>query len=79
MKTNAQRQAEYRARRKFAGDNGERRINTWVSTAAKLGLTRLARHYGVTEREMLERLVEEADKRVTRDMSEQEFEAYVTL
>jgi hypothetical protein len=64
----AQRQAAYRARRAEAGDNGERRINTWVSTAAALALARLARGYAVTQREMLERLILEADKAATAGM-----------
>lgn len=58
-KTPAERQKEYRANRQFAGEdgNGERRINAWVSTRAALALDRLAKRYGVTKREMLERLI----------------------
>jgi hypothetical protein len=58
-KTAAQRQAAYRARRSFAGDdsNGERRLNVWISTSAALALVRLARRYGVTKQDVLERLV----------------------
>jgi hypothetical protein len=58
-KTAAQRQKEYRQKRPFAGEdgNGERRLNTWISTRASLALERLAKSYGVTKREMLERLV----------------------
>lgn len=63
--TNAERQKAYRERRAFAGDNGERRINTWVSTSAAIALQRLSSSYGVTSREMLERLILEAqDKRI---------------
>lgn len=60
-KTTAQRQAEYRRRRATAGDNGERRVNTWVCTAAALALERLARREGLTQRAMLERLILSAD------------------
>jgi hypothetical protein len=63
-KTAAERQAAYRHSRSTAGENGERRINTWVSTGAALALARLARHHGVTQREMLERLIVAADKRI---------------
>ena len=42
-KTAAERQAAYRKNRATAGDNGERRINVWVSTATALALQRLAR------------------------------------
>lgn len=65
-KTAAQRQAEYRKKRPFAGPdgNGERRLNTWVSTGASLALARLANRYGVTRREILERLIGEADEKI---------------
>ncbi len=65
-KTAAERQKEYRAKRPFAGEdgNGERRINTYVSTRAALALDRLAKSYGVTKREMLERLVVGAEDKL---------------
>lgn len=66
-KTNSERQAAYRARRAEAGDNGERRLNTWVSTAAALALQRLALHHGLTQRALLERLLIEAQDDVTAD------------
>jgi hypothetical protein len=58
-KTPAERQKEYRDKRPFAGvnGNGERRVSAYVSTHASLALERLAARYGVTKREMLERLV----------------------
>ena len=59
----AERQKAYRARRSEAGDNGERRLNTWISTGAALALSRLAARYGVTQREMLERLLVEDEKK----------------
>lgn len=59
--TSAQRQAQYRARRVSAGENGEMRINSWVASGTVLALRRLARRYGVTQREMLERLIAGAD------------------
>jgi len=46
--TAAQRQAHYRARRND-GD-GERGINTWVTSATDYALDRLARHHGITRR-----------------------------
>ena len=63
-KTAAQRQAMYRARRPFAGTdgNGERRLNLWLSTHADLALERLARHYRVTKREFIDRLVTAEDE-----------------
>lgn len=63
-KTAAERQAAYRARRPMAGRNGERRLNTWMSTGAHLALTRLAKRYGVTQRELLERFICTEDERI---------------
>ncbi|GAC1544264.1 MAG: hypothetical protein NVS2B7_18500 [Herpetosiphon sp.] len=65
VKTAAERQKEYRASRQFAGEdgNGERRVTAYVSTRAALALDRLATRYGVTKREMLEKLlIAEEDK-----------------
>lgn len=79
-KTAAQRQAQYRATRYKAGPrgNGERRLNTWVSTGAHLALERLARRYGVTQREMLERLICAEDDGVLAGMGTDtpEWDAY---
>jgi Replication regulatory protein RepB. len=78
-KTAAERQADYRARRSSEGvdNNGERRINTWVSTEASLALARLASHYGMTKREMLEQVLMAEDARVTATMDEEALEAYL--
>lgn len=62
--TAAERQAAYRKRRPTAGDNGERRLNTWLTTGASLALARLARRYGVTQRNMIERLVLAIDEEI---------------
>lgn len=79
-KTPAQRQAEYRKARAFAGPdgNGERRLNTWISTGASLALARLANRYGVTKREILERLISEADDQIaaTLEQDSPEWAAY---
>jgi hypothetical protein len=63
-KTAAQRQQAYRNSRSMAGENGERRINTWVDSASALALARLSRRYGVTNRQMLERLIKDADEQI---------------
>ncbi len=78
-KTSAQRQQAYRANRHTAGQdgNGELRINTFVTTSAALGLKRLAKHHGVTQRAMLERLIHDADKAVVAPMDDAEFEQYL--
>lgn len=67
-KSGRERQAAYRKGRAEAGENGERRINTWVSTATALALKRLAKRYGVTQREMIERLVQVSDQQIVNSM-----------
>ena len=62
--TGAERQAAYRKSRPFAGENGERRINTWVSTEASLALFRLARNFDLSQRQILEQLLIEAQEKV---------------
>ena len=75
-KTAAQRQAHYRARRNDG--NGDRRINTWVTTATDFALDRLARHRGITRRTMLERLIAKADDAIlyTLDLDTPEWDIY---
>lgn len=80
-KSAAQRQAEYRSRRPMAGDNGERRLNLWLSTAASMALRRLARRYGVTQQSMIERLIIAEDDAVlsTIDFDSAEWNKYLGL
>lgn len=69
-KTPAERQKEYRAKRQFAGEegNGERRITAYVSTRAALALQRLANSYGITKRDLLERLLVAEEEKVLKGM-----------
>lgn len=64
-KSTAERQAAYRARRAGGGDdgNGERKLSVWVSAETALALGRLARHEGLTQRAIIERLVLADDER----------------
>lgn len=68
-KTAAERQREYRAKRR-AGRNDEHQVNAWISTPAYLALVRLAQHKGMTKREVLERLLIDADIRVTSKLDD---------
>ena len=68
--TSAERQRSYRASRPSAGENGERRLDMWVSTATTLNLSRVAAHRGETRIQVIERLLAEADRRATANMSE---------
>jgi len=80
-KTTAQRQAQYRARRPHAGDNGERRLNLWLSTKAALAIKRLARRYCVTKREIIERLAIAEDDRLLSgiDPNTPEWDKYFSI
>ena len=77
--TSAERQQAYRAKRPFAGENGERRLQSWVTTATALALGRLARRAGTTQRAVLEQLIQDADRAVTQGMNDDEFNHYFAL
>lgn len=80
-KSGKERQAAYRKGRAYAGENGERRINTWVSTGAAYALKRLAKRYAVTQREMIERLVLAADQQIVNslDPDSDEWREYINV
>lgn len=82
-KSAEERQKAYRDKRPSAGidGNGERRINTWVKTGASLGLARLAKRYGVTQREILEKMITEADQSIiaTLDPDAPEWNEYFSV
>ena len=61
-KTSAQRQAVYRSRR-HEGE-GIRRLNTWISVPAYCALQRLAEHEGISQRQLIERLLLNADDEI---------------
>ena len=65
-KSNAQRQAEFRARHLLDSNGKGERLNMLVDMGAKRSLERLASCYGVTQRAMLERLLA-ASERATID------------
>lgn len=79
-KTNAERQKAYRARRFEAGANqdGEYLLNAWIASKAHHGLARLAKHYGVTKKAILEKLLTDADDALiaTLELDSPEWEAY---
>ena len=70
--TNAEKQARYRAARPYAKNGeGERRIATWVTSQAAFSLERLARHFGISQRQVLENMIELTTKSVTAKMTEE--------
>ena len=61
-KSNAERQAEYRARHLKCDDVKSERLNLMIDTDTKRRLERVCRCYGVTKRAMLERLLLQAEQ-----------------
>ena len=70
-KSPAERQAAYRARQASEGadGNGQRRVSMWLSTGAALALERLARRYGVTQRQYVENMLVAEDERILATMA----------
>lgn len=76
-KTNAQPQAEYRARRRQQGDIVH--LNMEVILIAHIALERLARYHGLTQHKMLERLLIEPDEALCRALENDDFRRYVDM
>jgi len=76
-KTSAQRQADYRSRRNDS--EGTRRLSTWISVRAYFALRRLARHHGISQREMIERLAIQTDDQILKslDFDKPEWDQYL--
>lgn len=75
--TGAERQASYRRRHLDEIDSlDSARLNMIVPTTTKRALERLAIRYAVTQRTMLMRIVEDAERAVTSDLSSAELRRY---
>ena len=69
-KTGAERQREYRLRSNERNNHdGDMRLNTWLRSQAVFALRRLSKSYGVTQREVLERLIIEADATILKTLA----------
>lgn len=83
-KSNAERQAAYRARQLHDERSLDERLNTMVSVHAKRALERLAAcshdratwTYGVTQRSVLERLLKEAESELVSQLIGRETDYY---
>lgn len=73
-KDNAKRQAEYRKRRLKEGS--DQRLNVILDLHAKLALERMAKHYSVTNKKVLERLLLEAQSQLLEQMDGQQQSDY---
>ena len=77
-KTNAERQAAFKAKRS-TGQVEERQLNTWISADAFFALRRMARHRGMTQKAIIEELLLAADQEIADSMNEQQHDEYVTV
>ena len=75
-KSNAERQAAYRARHFHSVDGGFERLNLAVSIPAKAQLERLAACYAVTKREVIESLLRQAERRLLESLPATEHGRY---
>jgi hypothetical protein len=74
--SNAARQAAYQQRHLHDVDGQGERLNMVVTVQAKAQLVRLARHYGVTKRELLVRVLAEAERKVVDGLGSADERAY---
>ncbi|MFM4936130.1 hypothetical protein ACET94_16590 [Aeromonas veronii] len=76
-KSNAERQRQFRERKRVAGEEKKPRINTYIDQNAKAALERIAALYGLSQREAMERLFHYAEQVIiSRDLSPKEVDAY---
>ncbi|ENG0696801.1 hypothetical protein ABSZ42_004959 [Salmonella enterica subsp. enterica serovar Newport] len=62
--SNAEKQRRYRLNKWHRGQNGDYRINTFVTFEAFISLERLSRYYSITKRQALELLINTADESI---------------
>lgn len=75
-KSNAERQAAYRARH-LKDENGMgERISVLLDIHAKRALERLAKRYAVTQRAMLEKLLKDAERAMLDTLTHDEQASY---
>jgi hypothetical protein len=79
MQRNAARQAAYRKRHLQDVDGGGGRINMVVPIQTKAQLARLAKHYAVTKRELLVRLLAETESKTVAGLSRGVEKAYYSV
>jgi hypothetical protein len=73
--SNAEKQASYRQRKIKEGES--ERLQTVISLNAKRGIERLARHNGLSQAAMLERLILEEQQRVTTTLDGDAYRIYL--
>ena len=73
-KANANRQAEYRKRHLKEGS--DQRLNVILGSAAKLALERMAKLHGVSNKELLERVLLETQSQLIAEMDGEQQASY---
>ena len=73
--TSAEKQARFREKHLVDGD--QQRLQAVVSLPTKLGLARLAKHQGLTQTDLIERLVRDELGRVTAELDDDQFREFV--
>lgn len=79
--SNSEKQRNYRLNRFKRGEYGDYRINTFVKFEASISLERLARHYKITKRQVLESLLVSADRAILNslDVDSVEYREYFNI
>lgn len=77
--SNAERQARYKKNRPTANQgDGDYQLNCWITSQAKFALKRIARHYQMTQRAVLEWILTEVDDEIFQELTDEEAEAYIS-
>ena len=74
--SNAERQARYR-KNNAIGKGKNARLNTWLDVQAYFALERLAKHNGVTKKEMLEKILMQEDKKIRDTLEKTKINEYL--
>ncbi|EEJ6215088.1 hypothetical protein L2D25_12705 [Salmonella enterica subsp. enterica serovar Muenchen] len=64
-KSNSERQKEYRNNRCNRGESGDSRINTFITFDAYCNLKRLSSYYDLSQRQVLELLINTANQKLS--------------
>lgn len=78
-KSNAERQAEYRKRCRERSEGYTATLHTQLNYSEKRSLEALAKYYGLTQREMLERLIKDCYLVTTKGLTEEEIDRFDSL
>ena len=75
MATAAERQRAYRQRAR--AERNQRRVSTWLDASAAIAIERLAKHWNVSQRQVIERLAIDAQDVVMRQLDDDGLERFL--